>query len=331
MIHRLKSLFRKNNNRKLNLVEQLKINYGSHRSGWHYALQGLKPLHNPNGVLFDSFVERTFVWNPKGVKPHREPWVGVIHVPPHVPGWFLYHQANESIFKTDAWQQSLPLCRGLFTLSENHKNHLQKRLDIPVNNLFFATETPTEKWSWEKFQENPRKKIIQVGWWLRKLHTIFQLQTNKYEKIFLKASHVRRLEELIGKEREILVKQGQFHDNMYDTAQTIDFLSDSDYDHLLSENIAIINLYDTSANNVIAECIVRNAPILVNPLPAVVEYLGSDYPLYFNTLEEAVEKAENFDLIHKTHLFLLQHPSKEKLDNSYFYRSVKESGIYQNL
>ena len=40
-----------------------------------------------------------------------------------------------------------------------------------------------------------------------------------------------------------------------------------------------------------------NTPIVINRLPAVVEYLGADYPFYFNSLEEARDKALNFDLI----------------------------------
>lgn len=329
----LSFLFFKNwdRNRKINLSNQLKIKYGSHRSGWVYAVNSLKKLHNPKGILFDSFIERTFTWNPKGIKPHLEPWIGVIHVPPHVPKWFLYNQANESIFKTEAWQKSIPYCRGLFTLSENHKNYLKNKVDIPINNLFFATETPKIKWEWDKFLSNPGKKIVQIGWWLRKLHSIFQLKTSKYKKIFLKVNNVKKLDDLMKEERKILLKEGRFHEDMYNTADTINFLSNKEYDRLLSENIVMINLYDTSANNVIAECIVRNTPILVNPLNAVVEYLGADYPLYFNTLDEASEKAGNFDLIYEAHRFLTGHPSKEKLNNKYFLQRFKESEIYKNL
>jgi len=48
-----------------------------------------------------------------------------------------------------------------------------------------------------------------------------------------------------------------------------------------------LDLIDVSACNTLIECIVRNTPIVINRLPAIVEYLGEDYPLYYNTLEEA--------------------------------------------
>jgi hypothetical protein len=59
-----------------------------------------------------------------------------------------------------------------------------------------------------------------------------------------------------------------------------------EYDDLLSNNIVFIDLFDASANNTIIECIIRNTPVIVNKLVSVVEYLGEDYPLYFNDLQE---------------------------------------------
>jgi hypothetical protein len=323
--------FFKNKKRKINLSSQLKIIYGSHRSGWNYALSSLKPLHHPKGILLDSFIERTFNWHPQGIRPHLEPWIGVIHVPPNVPKWFFYSQSNESIFQTEAWQQSLPFCRGLFTLSMNHQENLEQILDIPINNLFFATETPSIKWEWGKFKSNPEKKIVQVGWWLRKLHTIYQLKAAKFKKVFLKIDRSDLLAKLMEKEKMFLLKEGVFDEGMYKTVETVNFLPNKEYDRLLAENIVLLNLYDTSANNAIAECIVRNTPILVNPLPAVIEYLGEDYPFYFNSLEEASGKAENYDLIYETHQFLVNHSSKQKLTKEYFLNRFTESEIFKSL
>ena len=118
---------------------------------------------------------------------------------------------------------------------------------------------------------------------------------------------------------------------MYATAATITYLPAPEYDRLLAENIVLIHLYDSSANNTIIECIVRNTPVLVNPLEAIKEYLGADYPFYFNTLEEAAQKAADYDLILKTHRFLVNHPIKEKLTGEYFLKSFVESGNYRKL
>lgn len=315
---------------KINLSAQLDNFYGKHRSGWTYAVRRLSHLHNPKGIFLDAFIERTFAWNKSSAEPHFRPWIGFIHVPPRIPEWFQGDQSNERIFKSRKWKQSLPFCRGLFTLSQYHRNYLEKNLDIPVDNLIFPTETPEVKWGWDKFQRNPERKLIQVGWWLRRIHSIYRLPAGSYRKIFLKVDYFN-WDYIIHKEYEILKKSGLFSAEMYETADTVNFVSDDQYDRLLAGNIIFLHLYDSSANNTIIECMVRNTPLLVNPLPAVKEYLGEDYPFYFNSLEEAAEKAEDEDLIQKTHLYLLNHPLKACLTGEYFAKSFEESKIYRNL
>jgi len=316
--------------KKINLSDQLDGFYGQHRSGWAYALKFLAKLHNPRGILLDSFIERTFCWHPEGARPHLEPWIGFIHVPPNVPEWFQHEQSNDYIFNTEHWMKSLPYCKGLFTMSNYHRKNLEAKLDIPVNHLIHPTEIPRIKWSWKKFTANKEKKIVQVGWWLRKLHTIFQLPTKNYKKIFLRVTHAD-VDILMKKERDMLINKGQFDDRMYETVQSITFIPNKAYDQLLSENLTIINLYDSNANNTVIECIARNTPLLVNPIEPVVEYLGEDYPFYFSSLEEAANKAEDFDLVYQTHQYLLNHPIKKKMDGNFFLKSFVDSDIHSKL
>ncbi len=315
---------------KVNFGYQLEGFYGQHRSGWAYAVRSLAPLHNSNGVYLDVFVERTFCWHPVGVRPHRVPWVGFIHVPPNVPKWFQHKQSNDYIFQTEAWKESYALCRGLFTLSEYHKKSLEKKLDVPIVSLVHPTETPDLKWNWRAFSVNENKKIVQVGWYLRKLHGIFMLPARSYSKIFLKITNFD-LTPLIEDEKKRLIESGEFQESMYDTAEIVTYLPNEEYDKLLSENIIFVNLYDASANNAVIECIVRNTPLLVNPIEPVVEYLGPEYPFYYQTFEEAVEKAENYDTVRAAFEYLRELPIKEKLDGDYFRESLMSTNIYANL
>jgi len=316
--------------RKVDLSNQLKGFYGQHRSGWPYVLRLLSQLDTPDGILMDTFIERTFCWHPEGIKPNLRPWIGFIHVPPNIPEWFQHEQSNDSIFASEAWKQSFPYLKGLFTLSAYHRKNLETKFSFPVENLLFPTEIPEVKWSWERFKANKDKKIVQVGWWLRKIHTIFLLPTRTYRKIFLRVTHAD-IDGIIKKERELLLKQENFNDSVYQTAQSVTFLPDNEYDKLLSENIVIINLYDSSANNTVIECIARNTPLLVNRIEPVVEYLGEDYPFYFSTLEEAVEKAENHELVYQAHRYLVDLPIKQKLTGDYFMESLVNSKIYSEL
>ena len=66
-----------------------------------------------------------------------------------------------------------------------------------------------------------------------------------------------------------------------------------------------VDLFDASANNTVLECIVRNTPIIINKLDAVVEYLGDGYPLYYNELSE-VPNLINGENILRAHNYLKQ-------------------------
>lgn len=84
----------------------------------------------------------------------------------------------------------------------------------------------------------------------------------------------------------------------------LDFVTNEAYDTLLAESIVFINLVDASACNTILECIARATPILVNPLPAVVEYLGVDYPLYYTEIDEAAYLLTKRDKLEEAHQYL---------------------------
>jgi hypothetical protein len=315
---------------KVDLGSQLDGFYGRHRSGWPYVLSLLARLHTPGGVLLDTFIERTFCWHPDGVRPHQRPWIGIIHVPPGIPDWFQAEQSNARIFRSRAWKKSLPLCRGLFTLSRTHQRSLAGLFTFPVETLLFPTETPDLTWSMEAFTRNRARKIVHVGWWLRRLHSIYQLVVPDYEKIVLQIDYAD-VPGLMRTERKLLKKQGGFDDTLYQTARSVPFVSNADYDALLAENIVFVDLYDASANNIVGECLVRGTPLLVNRLPAVEEYLGADYPFYFASLAEAAAKAADHDLVRQTHLYLRRHPMRLRLTGEQFLADLTASALYRSL
>jgi hypothetical protein len=76
---------------------------------------------------------------------------------------------------------------------------------------------------------------------------------------------------------------GHFYEDIFKKCKSIDmmgYLDNKEYDKLLTENIVFIYLVDASAVNTLLECVIRNTPIIVNKIPAVVEILGENYPLY---------------------------------------------------
>jgi tetratricopeptide (TPR) repeat protein len=349
---------------KINLQGQ--ISFNSHISGWRFALNSLQPLHHSHGILFDGFLENNFAWQhwrskqiprrilakmledgvlerlatseERGIVPYTQPWVGFFHNPPQMPHWFHYRESPTTILNKEIWQESVSHCLGLFTLSQYHARWLREQTNLPVSALIFPTEIPGKKFNYQKFLANAQKKIVQVGWWLRQLNAIVCLpippnNSCNYTKIRLLPRFFEKaglyLQELSQREieNENLIIDPEYADN----TQSVEHICPREYEHLLSENIVFIYLYDASGNNTIVECIIRTTPLLINPLPAVIEYLGADYPLYFNTLEEAAEKALDFSLIWDGHKYLEKLEIRNKLSGKYFLNSLKMSEVYRGL
>ena len=66
---------------------------------------------------------------------------------------------------------------------------------------------------------------------------------------------------------------------------------------------------DASAVNTIIECKVRNTPVIVNRLPAVVEILGENYPFYYNDasyyeINKQIENLLTIENVNKAYNYL---------------------------
>ena len=291
-----------------------------HRSGWGYALEPLHSLHDKSGVVFDGFLESTFCWKDSGVR-YREPWVGVIHNPPATPEWANNGKAtNQYMFDTQRWRDSERKCKGIFVLSSYHRHALAGKLDVPVSVIRHPTELPQKEFSMNLWKRNRERKIIQIGHWLRNPNSLYKLRT-RITKARLDVGHP--WEESVRK---------NFAPESLDigSVQVIPRVSNGKYDELLSANIVFLDLIDSSANNVIVECIVRNTPVLVNRHPAIIEYLGENYPFYFSDLEEAGRKACDHQLIEQAHQYLAAIPN-EQFSQESFLQSVIQSTVYQTL
>ena len=313
----------------IDLDNQIEECFGVHRSGWSYVISALSKLQNSGAIYLDTFIERTYGWKLGESKKGPRPWIGIIHVPPNVPDWFHHELSNARIFATEEWAEHQPYCRGLYTLSEYHRKELQKTVDIPISSLLHPTEFIDNMWSWEAFKRNRHKKLVQVGWWLRKLNAIFELPQSSYKKVLLLANEDKATD-LMDHERRLHRTAGIFNDSMLSTVEVARYLENVEYDTLLSQNVVFVDLYDSSANNTIIECIARCTPLLINPLPAVEEYLGDEYPLYYRSYSEAIEKAEDLDLIRYAHEYLRSFPIRKKLTSDYFIESFLNSEIYQS-
>ncbi len=349
---------------RLDLRDQ--VRFDCHRSGWNAAIEALCPLHHRDGVRFDGFLERNFAWHhhhegsrpaavllhlkreglfdqvatseERGLTPYREPWVGVMHNPPRMPAWFHPADAPQTILAKRIWRDSLPFCRGLFTLSQTHAAWLREHTPVPVSALIHPTAMPELRFDVDAFLTNRHRRIVQVGWWLRRLNAIRELPLAAdnplgYRKLRLIPAFYDGadgyLRELM--ERELRETGGCVDPSFEANTEELAHLADTAYDQLLAENIVFVQLYDASANNTVVECLARGTPLLINPLPAVIEYLGADYPLYYDDLETAATLALDTGRIRAAHEHLLANPVRAQLDPARFREQLEASEIVQSL
>ncbi len=316
-----------NNSSKININIDYIDQYDKsncHRSGWRYVVNNINnnfATSDKEAIKCDLYVDRTFHWCcdemvNNNIIPYKSNWIGFIH---HT----LYQDPSNyncvELLKNKYFLESLSTCKGLIFLSKYLKDNFKKLANIndiklpPLFNLYHPTEFVNNIWKYN----NWKGEVIQIGSWMRDINAIYELNYNK--KLAL-----------IGKDMldKYICNSHINYNTLIKTSdvKTIDYLDNNLYDEILSKYVVFIKLLDASGVNTLIECIVRNTPIIINKLPAVVEYLGEDYPLYYNNLEEVPKLLEigllKVNKIKKAHKYLKE-MNKDFLKIETFVNSLK--------
>lgn len=163
-----------------------------HRAGWAYAISGLMH-HDANmmgrdasdAVLIDTYLDRTFHWSREvferlDIIPYRRPWYGFVH---HTFDTTFSDYNCVQLLKCPSFLASLPACKGIVTLSRHLADRMRRGLaavtDAPPP--VYAIDHPTEPldesqcFSMTKLYANPRRRVVQIGAWLRDSYAIYAL------------------------------------------------------------------------------------------------------------------------------------------------------------
>ena len=99
-----------------------------------------------------------------------------------------------------------------------------------------------------------------------------------------------------------------------------------EYIQKLQQSIVVILFRDCVASNVVLDCIIHRCPIIVNPHPSIVHYLGEDYPLYLD--EQSFYKKNILHLASNIHVTkAIAHLSKidvKDLEIDYFSSRISK-------
>lgn len=315
-----------------------------HRSGWQYIVDNIvnelnENMNVTNPLIIDTYIDKTFHWNKefyrnKQVIPYKKNWVGFIH---HT--YSDYDSFNcIQLFNDGLFIESLNSCKCLIIMTEHLTKQVKKSLSnlnithIEVITIIHPTENTDINFNWELFMNNKGKSVVQIGNWLRDVFGIYKVTLPKMsiisEKAILKNKNSDNYfppENLLNSLYDICEPSKKKHNldicrnsftnmhmkglynciaDMEKSVKVISYLDNINYDKLLSMNIVFLNLVDASACNTLIECITRNTPIIINPIPAVMELLGPDYPLYYNDYYEVSKILDNTERIKEAHIYL---------------------------
>jgi hypothetical protein len=255
-----------------------------HRGGWKHVIKNMieknLAVTSPqmNTITFVDCIESRFDKWGSAPRPLLEPWVGIFHYSVDLPPYaatLKYISRNENVVK------SLPYCRGLMVLSKKNYQYIKSDplyKNIPLIALKHPIEIIPQKFSVESFLKQPMYGIVQLGLQDRKTTTIYKLNT-KLQKYWLPGrSAWNHYLDIECKHFGITVNK---HD-----VKVLHIPTHSGFDEMLRSNIVIIPLFDAAANNSVLEIIEMNIPAFVTRLQATEEYLGTDYPLLYESEEE---------------------------------------------
>lgn len=266
------------------------VTVGAHRSGWSYVLDSISHLYADTGVIFDDFVERTFLYKADWHNDYTytEPWIGVVHHAPDIPTWYLDNLQLWGMIESPRWLESLPHLKMLVAMAPNLQLWLQLRYpQLPVVLLKHPTGRPAIYWTPERFAQNPDKQLLQVGWFCRNTAAIYQVRAAP--DYWLRKSHLRQTVVWVGYTEQLCQTYFRGEEYNYGLTTVIEPQGDVEYDVLLSRNVVFMEVISAAANNTVVECIARNTPIVLNRHPGPLYYLGEDYPLFYDDISHVHE------------------------------------------
>lgn len=287
---------------KMRFVNSEHLSRGN--NGWRAISSALRSISNPKGTNCHE-------WLDKAIKERvlEGDWAGFLHNPITYPEEYSakYNQRPMPVSKLvddEYFKGKLNSCRAIFVFTEQVQKFILENTGFPK---VFALKHPSAfhgtKRHWERAE-----KVIHIGQQMRKYHSFANLNT-KIKKVLIKPFSC---------EEDIL--EIKLYSNQYDI-ELIDQVNENKYIEMMCNSIVFLDLYDVAACNTIIECISLSVPILVNRLEGCFEYLGREYPMYYDDLNDAANKISDKKLIASASEYLKK-MNKNHLSVDFFIRDL---------
>lgn len=314
----------------LGLADDLYLQQSSHRGGWKVVMQhviqaGVLSLRPRDGqLLFVDCMESVFLWQQKTLD---QPWIGILHYTANLPSTYPEHVTLQGLLKSRAFLASKTWCKLVIVLSRTSQQYIQEYHPgikvVSMKHPIGMTDV-TRHYDLPAFKANRQSwKVILLGQQYRRVSTLVFLRT-KYPKVWMPGMKLDKAQ---------FLERYRMEPNLPPNPDTSGFEifrteKFQEYDHLLMTNIIILDLLDAAANNALLEMINLAIPMLVSRHPAVEEYLGPAYPLYFTSIHEIeriLDQEDKFiERMELAHKYLVKLP-KDDLQMSWFAASLEKA------
>lgn len=274
-----------------------------HFNGWVSIIESLSRVFTRKDFVLHPFLDRDTLFFFDNLKVLKgKPWVGIVHFPTH--GAPLLHPEVNSInvVKKINASEYKDNCSGLIVLTNKAKETLSQFTDIPIHRLWHPKFVGKNSFDITSYFRNPI--IRHPGKAYRDFYPYFQFQTELKKEIYIEPEN----KWLIDNSLEL---SGSLINDSVSIKTT--FLKAKKYIKNLTTSIGFSYYYDCEASNSILEHLMTHTPIIVNRLPSIEEYLGSDYPMYY---EDIIHSPNDFVLnkkfITEVSLYLKDRSSKKR-------------------
>jgi hypothetical protein len=236
--------------------------------GWKWIYDQLKNSAKTWDVslVLDDYVDNNCV------QPHTGPWVGIFHHPEclGVPSGIAGRSLRQTLatIKGDAAKN----LRAAICFTENVYWALKKSNVIPSDVPIHIVSMPMrpQQEFYKLGQENEFRFLTSIGTHLRNTRVLYQFpQLVGFGKVAITGRNPQTC--------HVTAR--------YPTVDTlVEPLGDLGdlYHKTLCKSIIVSEYLDASASTVLMDCIAHNTPHLVNWHPSIVEYLGKNYPFYYD-------------------------------------------------
>jgi len=304
------------------LFKKAYINCGKHYFGWKNTINYYKNnfdenlnINLKNLYYFDEWLEKLLLWGNKiqnekclkNINENKLKLITFLHCPP----FDSYNEYKDDLILDDDLSLNNNIVKSMFeinlqhsitylyVLSKYHKTYVYnnypelKNKVVSICHPINIDNDVTNEFDFDNFIEN--RNIYHVGWWLRNYKTFIDVKLpKKYNKLILLKQDIKK---------NFLTK---FKDMITDI-EIVDEVDDEEYTKIFSNSCIFSDIIDGVSNNVVLECIKFNTPIFLRRLPSTEEYIGIDYPLFFdniNHLNIIMDDVNLDNLIKETHLYL---------------------------